>query len=265
MKRMTTLAGLTTLSLAMGTTSADAGLMMYFDFNSASGSTVSDLSGNGQDGTLNGTSTLTADGGGHTGLAGDRALTFSGDNFFTATSTVSPGSGDFSVSFWYRTSASGTLAMVDHSQSPDNTQGYQMFASVGGGNLTLWDSSAANNSASTAGLATGDLNGSAWRHIAISVDRTGTNTMRIYINGVETDSTSLVALTDPINFGLLQLGTFNNGQVDSDGFIDDYAIFDEALSQSQIIAIRDGAPVPEPGSLALLGLGGLFIFRRRRG
>ena len=87
---------------------AHANLIAYWDFDSASGSTVTDVSGNTITGTMSGGAALTAGGGGYTGLAGDEAINLTGNSSAQDRMTVSavqltpynPGTNDFSVSFW---------------------------------------------------------------------------------------------------------------------------------------------------------------------
>lgn len=113
-----------------------------------------------------------------------------------------------------------------------------------------------------------------WYHIAMVYD--GANLFR-YINGVE-DGTD----TDPPMTGNVStqsgtdrdfwVGSSANSNRDFDGFIDDVALFDEGLSGADLLAIYNGGlagqnvaqVIPEPGSLALLSLGGLLVLRRRR-
>jgi hypothetical protein len=105
----------------------------------------------------------------------------------------------------------------------------------------------------------------AWQHVAYSVSSTSGTT--IYLNGVAVGTNPTRTEHDPTaNFNIgasLPTGTPANL---FDGLIDDVALFDGVLSTSELATVRDqgAAAIPEPGSLALLGLGGLLVASRRR-
>ncbi len=215
-------------------------LLAYWDFDSESGGIVPDKSGYGQDGDLNGVGspTLTSDGGGYSGQAGDKALSYRSTdqatdlNDFVATSIVSPGTNDWSVALWFRSNTQAT-PLIDHFQLPDNTSGYQ----TGGGWFSIWDDSLANNLAQTNGFtAAADGN---WHHMAVVVDR-GTDVATIYVDGVAGNSFS-TAILDNMTFEEIHLGTFNDGQNLGSGEIDDYAIFGEALTPAAVTGLATKA------------------------
>ncbi|MEM7394073.1 MAG: LamG-like jellyroll fold domain-containing protein, partial [Verrucomicrobiota bacterium] len=226
-------------------------LLLYFDFNAESGGIVPDLTGFNQHGDLNGlgTTTLNSDGDGHTGMAGDRALHFSSTdpltnlNIFVATSSQSPGAGDWSVSFWYRTdTTNGTFPLVDHAQGANPDAGYEMTADLAGGNLRIGDNNPTSNIALGQGVT---LEGDGeWHHVAFSVDR-NTEQARVYVDAVETDRFSVSNVND-VTFGELNLGAINNGQFFGTGQIDDYAVFGAALRPVDVAALADRRVSP-PG------------------
>ena len=147
------------------------------------------------------------------------------------------------MSFWYRTTStsSGLYPIGDHSQVPDTTAGYQIFLSAGGGDLAIWDDDASNHLVSGQGLVhMGDGN---WHHVAASIDRAA-DVGKVYVDGVETDSFSTTDLLN-MTFGELHLGTYNKGQLKDSGEIDDYAIFDIALSSTEVAALAAKTLTPE--------------------
>ncbi|MEO0475296.1 MAG: LamG-like jellyroll fold domain-containing protein [Planctomycetota bacterium] len=107
-----------------------------------------------------------------------------------------------------------------------------------------------------------------------AVDPAGVNDPSIlYINGV-------LDTTATINSDIYYAGTWliggdplSGNNRNYGGLLDDLAVFDEALTADDALAIYQGGlagqnvaqVIPEPSSLALLGLGGLLIARRRRG
>jgi hypothetical protein len=99
-----------------------------------------------------------------------------------------------------------------------------------------------------------------WIHLAVTFK---SDELAGYING-ELDVSQVLTAAPAANVGAAYIGNWlNTSDVFVRGFtgkMDDVRIYDEALSAAQIMAI-----VPEPATIALLGLGGLALIRRRRG
>jgi hypothetical protein len=112
---------------------------------------------------------------------------------------------------------------------------------------------------------------SVWQHWAVT--QSG-STVTFYLNGVATESGSLnVTPTMADGDGPLWIGDRPGTTEDMsfDGLMDDVAIFNQALNQSQIQSIMNGdftafGVIPEPGTAGLLVLAavGTAAIRRRR-
>lgn len=109
------------------------------------------------------------------------------------------------------------------------------------------------------------LSANTWYHIVHTADAT---TERVYINGVEVASgpSDWAAEkdhgADPGRY--VNIGAVNYSTEPFKGIIDEVRIYDNALSDAEVLASYHAGPVqiPEPTALTLLGLGALAMRRR---
>ena len=111
-----------------------------------------------------------------------------------------------------------------------------------------------------------------WTHVAVTAQDIGPNTAIIYyVNGVLAGS-SLTQLDGfgAINTNALFIGNRADLFTVMNGFLDDVAVFNEVLSQSQIQQIQQGnfgafgVGIPEPTAAVLGALGLASLLPRRR-
>lgn len=93
-----------------------------------------------------------------------------------------------------------------------------------------------------------------WYHMAVTWDRNGSNVdLQLFVNGLLRQSAT-TAWSDPGTSFFL--GGGHNGNTYGNGLWDDVRIYERVLTADQIYGI---AYAPEPGSLALVLLGGLAL------
>jgi hypothetical protein len=111
------------------------------------------------------------------------------------------------------------------------------------------------------------VNTGQWLNIAYTWDMSGgtdAGTASVFLDGV-----LLKTLTglDPFSFDyatMKGIGSFyTNGNGAPNGYIDDFVIYDEVMYTDDY-TVRTASAVPEPATMALLGLGGLLFVRRRK-
>ena len=79
-----------------------------------------------------------------------------------------------------------------------------------------------------------------WAHVAVVYDSIG-GTMKIYVNGV-LDSSSTISTTQGGDLSTLKIGSWNGNDRFFNGKLDDFRIYDTALSASEVLALYNAAP-----------------------
>ena len=105
-----------------------------------------------------------------------------------------------------------------------------------------------------------------WTHVAVVADYidgagADSNSVSFYVDGTQLGSSVALeqAATGTNAFPLVIGAMTDSGHATFKGLLDDVRLYDEALSASAVDAI-----VPEPATVALLGLGGLALLRRKK-
>ncbi len=264
---LTALAAVFLIPVAL-TGTANAALVAHWELNETSGTTAtSTVNSPAADGTLNGNAAF---GGAASPAPGSTAsLSLGGGNAshgMQADKAAMFVDGSFSVATWlYATSTPsvpGFLGVVDATVGGYH-HNYQLRAINGDFNFKITDQNGNN-----AGAWGGTVPLNEWVHVALTFDHTS-GVAKIYENGIETGTATMPAFT---GFSLAEqdtagIGDFSGGD-NPNGLMDDVAVWDETLSETQIAnVIANGAAgynVPEPATMSLLLLGGLGVLARRR-
>lgn len=257
---------ITTLFAACAiTTAAHADVISHYSFDSDV--TTDSVGGNN----------LTSTGGGVsvTGTAafGAGAANFNpndeGNYLWVDSTDFDFGTGEWAISFWYRNVHpnvnsgriitksntnvdAGFNIMITQDSSPD-----QVVADINDFGVLISADAPANDNTT-------------YHHVV--VQRSG-DTWEIYLDGALKDTENVVgedfsSPTSAFAMGARNVST-TGGALSSQGPIfrgdlDEVWVFDTALEQDQINLLISNNMIPEPASLAMLGLGGLMILRRRR-
>lgn len=221
--------------------------MAYYEFNETSGTTMTDSSGNGYNGTfVNGA----AYGQTNCPLNGNNknaCVDFDGVNDYAYVSTAAinaifdPGS-SYTISFWYYPEELPVGAwhdLFDRAYTTHVSPYYNLSLRMQNNRqvtATLHNTTGAPYVQSAS--AVGALNLFQWTHFAIVVNNAGTN-IELFLNGVSQGVSGAPAGTYA-NYGHpVYIGTNKNligASYSSDGKMDDVAIFNSALSSAQVLA-----------------------------
>jgi hypothetical protein len=263
-----------------------AALVLHYDFN-GTGSTVSDLSGNGYDGTIISPGVAGGDNSGVTGSSTNRAFDNSGagshadSSFFgfvnvpnTVNNSYLAAKTQFTVTFWMN-----PQQILGNNARLLEGRTLSLLAKAGDAIEFKMRMSDGNFASLTPG-STPFPNVNEWNFVALVFDsnESGGNYMKVY-SGDKASSAALVAQGNGgiITSGMLTYGTGSTAfmignktgttNAPFDGLIDNLRIYDTALDQATIEStIRSPEAVPEPGSvlMVMVGAGVLFIVRRIR-
>lgn len=184
---------------------------------------------------------------------------------------INDASQDFSLSIWFKPNTSGFLGGLISNNTPAGPlNGWSTVSRIGSDNRMLFLTGAAQNSSAentTTSVNTATVG--QWNHAAFIYDKDGpTSNLSIYLNSAFESSASknfstVGTMREDWLLGA-QYGTGLIPQFYLDGFLDDFRIYDTALTSAQVSALA--SQVPEPAAVWLFGTGlaGLAAWRYRR-
>jgi Concanavalin A-like lectin/glucanases superfamily/PEP-CTERM motif len=247
------------------------GLIAFYDFEG----NANDVSGNGLHGVVNGDVVLTA-----SGFQGS-AYEFGGttgqnlSNFIQLPFGINPSTyPELTMGAWVNTDiVGGSSGAIAPKVIGYDNGGFDraLGADFRSGAATIvpsnWSAFAGNQGVLSSGqpVTTGN-----WVFLAAVYDQPNA-TVKLYVDNTIATVSSASLGSSPLNATIGKNAGFGSNEA-WDGRIDNVFFFDEALTTSQIEAIRTNPdslnPVPEPSSIALFAMGGLTLlgygWRRRK-
>lgn len=227
----------------------------FWDFNDEGGDTLHDRTGNQHHGIVHGAKWMAGVEGGGLEFGGNDWVEVPGDSGMHLIS--------FTLSMWMWQSGNGLQAPLMEFQWPSAQAGVHLWANTNGwgndvpgafyANLRSYDpaypqltSSSNDNLINSAG---GSSQGGRWNHVVLTFDKSK-STARLYVNGKLLGSRTYPAFyastVGSLLIGTRDLASHDNlGGLGFQGILDDGAIFDFALSESQVISLY-GRSAPEP-------------------
>lgn len=202
------------------------GLVAHYTFDDISGSTAPDSSGNGNNGTINGASTVA-------GKSGS-ALSFDGDDddFDIQHQLISSADSDFTYSFFVQADVGGDDNQQIAGQASSGTNNNTCFALVYDQENTTIKALATNNANTPTITREFDLSGK-WNHVTV-VNSESEGESRLYVNGIIAtgdDATCSQPLATQFLFGRAHYTGYN---MQFTGLLDDVRVYDRALTNEEV-------------------------------
>jgi glucose/arabinose dehydrogenase len=213
------------VSLTVPASTQTLGLVAAYNFEELSGNAVTDVSGNGNTGTLT-SATRTASG------KYGRGVTFNGTTaYMSASDAASLDLGNTgSILVWMNQTTARDYAGLVHKGAltnfSDEAYSLQFEGTTRRPSVYLNSATAGKTLAASTALSL-----ATWHHVAVAWDATG---MRLYLNGVL--NTSVAGAFTPMNSaGALFLGAQMAGQYGFAGTLDDVRIYNRALDAADVV------------------------------
>jgi hypothetical protein len=229
MKKFTFLIVALTLFFLQNRAQSDNDLVSYWTFEEGSGTTVTDVSGNNHNGTLNGSVEFTDD-----AIVGDYAVEFHRESEYIDVGDIALGN-LFTISMWAKipTGASNIQCLFANCKSGAGEDGFAIFVNqypttdksiqVYTGNGTDYDEGASSMDA---------FPYDRWNHVAVVMDKSSGKTT-VYCNGVNVTADSDIR-SDYNTSGTCYIGSYTNAAWAPDGLIDDVQIFNKKLTEAEV-------------------------------
>jgi beta-xylosidase len=216
-------------------------LKLRYQFDETGGAVARDSSGNGYDGTYNRTPAWTAGvEGGAVSLSGG-ASTSTTAPYVTIPNGVLKGANSVTVSLWAKWNASTTVNQWLYGLGPDSTK--YLFTGPRNGSGVLVSAITTGSWSSEFGMRNAAaLPGGSWQHLAVTVD-SSTQKAVMYLNGaaVATATGVTVKPSDLYDATKTYSGYVGRSLYSADpyfaGSIDDFRIYDAALSPAEILEL----------------------------
>jgi len=188
---------------------------------------------------------------------------------------------EMTLAAWFRTPpTSGPQAFVDRSDGTNSDRAYSFHINSQTANGSLASNWTRTSLTPHANVNTdfdgsgADFNDDTWHHVAVTLNSEsngGDGLLRMYVDGALEATAPAGEEIFSIHTNSLNtyIGAFGDGSVFEETLLDDVALFDTALTLSEINLVRNGnffrfLPVPEPSTFTLAMVGLVPLVRRRR-
>ena len=189
------------------------------------------------------------------------------------TTILNPGTGSWTVSLWVNFSDLDSVqGILGKSAGLSGFQCYDIYTSGDDIFMRIGQEDAATGAVNRRNTAIRDiLQTEQWYHAVMVLDRDA-GTLTSYLNYSTANTITMPAGSVnndlPLHIGLTKRPPDETAGWNTNGMIDDVAIFNEALSSEEVEAIYlnglQGVAVPEPATVVLLSLGSGLILRGKK-
>ena len=238
------------LTIIIGTIGAfavDESLGLYFSFEQVDGNTVKDLSGKGNDASIQGSPKITE---GKYGKAMEFAGNIADKLIVPHNASLNPDNGAVTLVVWvYPTQFVGEWELVILKWQDANPEEFAYHLSLHNKKASLFLKTEAGAWVESIGKTT--LLENEWQHIAAVAD--GEGTVKVYLNGVEDGIANYDGTIADTTVGVCIGGKIDGALFPFHGKMDEVAIFNRTLSADEIKNLMAGiiSPVESQGKLAV--------------